>query len=472
MTAHTVIWAPQPGPQTELLRCPVFEVFFGGARGGGKTDGMIGDFAQHAHLYGKHATGKFFRKTLIELQQTISRAKEIYAPIGAKWVDQPKNLFTFPNGATLGFAYLERDDDADGYMGHAYTWIGVEEQGNFANPKPLAKLRATLRSAHGVPCSYRATANPGGPGHHWNKERYIDPAPGGMKIIRDEHGLERVYIPSRLENNRILVENDPDYAARLKTTGSEQLVKAWLSGDWDIVEGAFFDCWSSERHVVRPVELPDHWTRFTSFDWGSSKPFSQIWYAVSDGTLPQFPRGALVVYREWYGCSAPNVGLKMLSQDIAAGILEREGKDAKGKPKDPMRNEKVAYRVGDPACWKAEDGPSIAEKMAQAQVMMNPADNSRISGWEQVRSRLVGSEDTGPMLYVFNTCPHLIRTVPALQHDKHKAEDVDDDAEDHAADSLRYGCMSRPYTRVLTPAAPIDKYRRKRPAAQASGWAA
>jgi hypothetical protein len=30
-----IIWEPQPGPQTALIRCPVFEVFFGGARGGG-----------------------------------------------------------------------------------------------------------------------------------------------------------------------------------------------------------------------------------------------------------------------------------------------------------------------------------------------------------------------------------------------------------------------------------------------------
>src|SRR6476660_6526004 len=97
-TAYTIGWEPQPGPQTELLKCPVFEVFFGGARGGGKTDGMLGDFAQHAQMYGKDANGKFVRRNRVELEETIERAKVIYTPIRAQWHEQ-KKTFTFPGGA-------------------------------------------------------------------------------------------------------------------------------------------------------------------------------------------------------------------------------------------------------------------------------------------------------------------------------------------------------------------------------------
>ena len=80
------------------------------------------------------------------------------------------------------------------------------------------------------------------------------------------------------------------------------------------------------------------------------------------------------------------------------------------------------------------------------------ADNARVArngamgGWDQVRERLRGLDDK-PMLYIFSTCVHLIRTLPALQHDDLRPEDVDTDSEDHAADSLRYICMSRPITR-------------------------
>ena len=88
----------------------------------------------------------------------------------------------------------------------------------------------------------RATCNPGGPGHLWVKARYIDPAPQGWEILIDE-GLERVFIPAKLQDNPKLLSNDPQYVDRLKQSGSEQLVKAWLEGDWNIVEGAYFDCW-------------------------------------------------------------------------------------------------------------------------------------------------------------------------------------------------------------------------------------
>ena len=90
---------------------------------------------------------------------------------------------------------------------------------------------------------------------------------------------------------------------------------------------------------------------------------------------------------------------------------------------------------------------SMANRMVTAaRISWAPADNKRVPGWDQVRRRLIG-EDDKPMLYVVSTCVHLIRTLPALQHDEHRPEDVDTEAEDHAADALRYGCMSYPYVR-------------------------
>jgi hypothetical protein len=112
-------------------------------------------------------------------------------------------MWRAPDGARLRFAYLERDADADMYQGHNYTRVYVEEVGNFPSPAPVMKLMATLRSGAGVPVGLRATGNPGGPGHQWVRQRYIDPAPLGNRIIRDPvTGLERVFIPSRVDNNQ------------------------------------------------------------------------------------------------------------------------------------------------------------------------------------------------------------------------------------------------------------------------------
>jgi hypothetical protein len=142
--------------------------------------------------------------------------------------------------------------------------------------------------------------------------------------------LERVFIPSQLTHNKKLMENDPLYVARLQQQGSANLVKAWLEGDWDIILGSFFDCWS-EANVLSTGEwlgrFPREALRFRAFDWGSAKPFCVGWYAISDGTWG-LPKGALLKYREWYGSTGqPNVGLKMDAERWRRG--SRSGRKAR-----------------------------------------------------------------------------------------------------------------------------------------------
>jgi len=272
----------------------------------------------------------------------------------------------------------------------------------------------------------------------------------GNRVIRDDlTGLKRVFIPSKVDNNRhIDVEA---YKQRLRAAGSKELVAAWLDGDWSVTLGAFFDCWTSERHVIRPFTVPDDWMRFRSMDWGSASPFSVGWWAVvqddhkiEDRTLP---RGCLVRYREWYGMkpNLPNVGLKLTAESIGSGIAARE------------KNEKLSYGVLDPSAFAEDGGPSIAERIAEGsgrKVYFRHADNTRVArvgaigGWDQMRQRLVGDAEGRPMIVAFSTCVDSIRTIPFLQHDPDRPEDVLTDSEDHAADEWRYACMSRPYVRT------------------------
>lgn len=428
-----VIWRPQPGPQKALVSCPIFEVFYGGARGGGKTDSMIGgDWPIHAQRYGKHAKGIFFRRELPQLEAAIERSKEIYYQLGAQWFEQ-KKTWVFPNGSALKFRPLERDSDAEKYQGHDYTRVYFEELTNYPDPKPVMKIKATLRSSHGVPVGFRATGNPGGPGHNWVKERYIDPNPEGYKVLK-ERGLKRVFIPAKVQDNRILIDNDPDYVNRLQQSGSDNLVKAWLDGDWNIIDGAYFDCWNSNI-ILDPFKIPENWQRFRSFDWGSAKPFSVGWWAIANDDYDDIPCGSLIRYREWYGKKEANIGLKMTAEGVRDGIIKRESKG------------ECSYGVADPAIFSEDGGPSIAERMMP--LHWQPADNKRVAGrgrmggWDQMRQRMLGG-----MIYCFKTCYDSIRTIPVLQHDKNKPEDLDTDGEDHAADEWRYACMSRPWVRA------------------------
>lgn len=439
--AQTVIWSPQEGPQTALLQCPVFEVFYGGARGGGKTESSIGDWLQHSSTYGEAAIGLFVRRKLIQLAEVIARTKQIFPKIGGRYHEQKKE-WVMSNGARLKFAYLERDSDAEEYQGHNYTRLYVEEVTNFPSSGPLDKLRATLRSGAGVPVGMRLTGNPGGPGHNWVKKRYIEPNPAGYQVIVEDEelvidgvkqtiALDRVFIPSKLGDNMLLLRNDPTYVLRLRQSGSEALVKAWLEGNWDIVDGAFFDEFSEEAHV-RPSSLILQKTPqtilFRAFDWGSARPFSAGWYAICDGLWGGLPAGAIFKYREWYGARGPNQGLKMTASDVADGIVKLE------------KGERVRYGVADPSIFVRNGGPSINELMFRCS--WRAADNKRAPGWEQIRHRLAG-DGSGPMLYIGDSCEDTIRTLPTLQHDDRNVEDLDTEAEDHAADELRYACMSR-----------------------------
>lgn len=136
----TVVWEPQPR-QALLISCPVFETLFGGARGGGKSDGVLGEFAAHADQYGANAIGLCVRRERTQLQELIERSRIIYTAIGAKFNEVDK-MWRFPNNARLRFAYLENDSDALSYQGHSYTRVYIEEMGTFPNPDPIFKLMA------------------------------------------------------------------------------------------------------------------------------------------------------------------------------------------------------------------------------------------------------------------------------------------------------------------------------------------
>jgi hypothetical protein len=447
------IWEAQPR-QSAFISCPADDTGFGGARGGGKSDAVMGDWISHEDLYGQHAIGMAFRRERTQLVELIERCRQVLPLLGHKWHEQDK-YFRGPKGGRLRFAYLESDSDADGYQGHSYSRLYPEEMGTFPSETPINKLQATLRSGNGVPCQMKGTCNPGGPGHQWVRARYrLDEYPNGLEIFRYEftnpftrNKIEktRVFIPSKVSDNKFLGD---DYVANLAQVGSEQLVRAWLSGDWSVIEGAFFDCWSTERHVVRPFTIPADWVRIRSGDWGFAKPFSIGWWAiVPESTVVgnvTLPRGCMVRYREWYGRKGPNEGLRLDAEEVAAGIKERE------------EGERIDNAVLDPSAFAQNGGPSIAERMYTShRIKWRPADNTRVgvrgamSGWDAVRGRLNGDEDGNPMLVVFETCRDTIRTLPFMQHDSTRPEDIDTDGEDHAADDVRYACNSRPWTRSV-----------------------
>lgn len=424
MAEKRVIWQPQP-KQERALECPAFEVFFGGAAGGGKTDFLLADFLDGVN-YGSDHKGILFRKTYPEFEEIVARSRDLYPALGAVY-NESKSKWTFPKGATIKFRALERDADVHKYQGHAYTYVAWDELPNWSSSFCYIYMFSRCRSGTGVPCRIRATGNPGSPGHAWVKNRFINNQVPEQLFKDPQTGLTRCFIPSLLDDNLILMKNDPDYEKRLLLL-PPHLQRALRFGDWDVFAGQAFEEFRYDQHVVHPFAIEPQWTRFTSMDWGYNKPYAILWWAITGD-------GRAVIYREMYGClkDQPNTGTREPPLDVAKRAWEISVAEG------------CKVMVADPACWsKISDSPSIAESFASAGWQMEKANNDRKSGLMTQHEFLkTTGADGKPMLLIFNTCYDLIRTLPEMVIDAAKPEDIDTTGEDHAVDSMRYGLMSR-----------------------------
>ena len=451
--------------QSEALLTEATEVLFGGAAGPGKSHAMrAGSIIWASEIPGLQVY--LFRRLYDDLIKNHMEGPKGYQALLAPWVAAKfvrivDDEIRFWNGSKIYLCHCQHDKNRFKYQGAEIHVLLIDELTHFTEVI-YRFLRGRVRMVGlTIPPKYQGLfprilcgSNPGNIGHQWVKQAFLDGAEDGeiRQMPDDEGGMRRQFIKARLIDNPSLLVDDPNYRAKLKGLGNDALVKAMEEGDWNIVEGAFFTEWSTERHVLRPVTLPKWWMRFRSGDWGSAKPYSFHWWAVAsddwmhpDGTV--IPRGAIVAYRELYGVRTkpeggyqPDVGVKEPSDVVARKILALEAKD-----------ENVSYGVLDPAAFATISGPSIAETMAREGLMFRPADNKRVAaqgaigGHDQFRKRLVGDGDGRPMIFFFANCIHAIRTIPVLQHDATQPEDLDSAMEDHAYDDSRYACMSRPW---------------------------
>ena len=423
-----VIFQPNDGPQTSFLASAEREVFYGGARGGGKSYAMLVDPLRYCHKAQHRAL--LIRRSMPELRDMITHSQRLYSRAfkGARWREQEKE-WRFPSGARIEFGYAENMTDVLRYQGQSYTWIGVDELPQYPTPDVYNFLRSSLRSVDPeIPVYMRATGNPGNIGSQWVKEMFVDPAEPNKAFnvsIDTPTGIRKIsrrFIPAKLQDNPYLMQTD-DYYIMLASLPEVQR-KQFLEGDWTAFENSSFPEFNKTTHVVDPFDIPRGWSRFRSADWGYSSNACCLWFAIDwDNNL--------WVYRELYT-------KKITADEFARKVLEAE------------QGEFMRYGVLDSSTWarRGDVGPSIAETMIQEGCKWRPSDRSpksRINGKLEIHKRLkVHEKDNEPTLKVFSNCVNLIRTLPLLPLDKNNPEDVDTDAEDHAYDALRYGCMSRP----------------------------
>jgi len=218
--------------------------------------------------------------------------------------------------------------------------------------------------------------------------------------------------------------------------------QALLYGSWDSFSGQVFTEWRNDpahyedqrwTHVIKPFRIPVHWKIWRGYDFGYSRPFSVGWYAADED-------GRLYRIKELYGCTGtPNEGLKIDPVEQARRIREAE-------ENDPMLKGRVIQGVADPAIFNESQGESIAQMQEKHPyyLVWHPGDHTRLAGKMQMHYRLAFNAEGRPMLQVFDTCKHFIRTIPNLVYDESNVEDIDSDQEDHIYDECRYVLMENP----------------------------
>lgn len=412
----------------------VFELLYGGAAGGGKSEWLLYHFYTLAQRF-PGFNGLLLRRTFPELRRSlIMRSWGRFDPAICRYYAS-EHIWRFKNGSTIEFGYCESDADVYQYQSAEYDAIGWDELTQFPTDYPYTYLMSRCRTtvtkrAKGLRPHIVAGTNPGGVGGAWVKARFIDPMPPetilpAEVIVKGKaRVVPRVFVPAKISDNAYLGD---DYAIALANL-NPALRAALEDGSWDTVEGQFFTEWDRNVHVVDPFEIPMDWPRIRGLDYGYTNPMCCLWGAIG-------PDGLVVIYRELYVTehTPPEQARKIRAMSLMG---------------TPPRPERVAYTVADPSVWtKTGAGPPIATQYVDNHLPVRKANNARIDGWARLRDYLrVDPRTKRPRLIVFSTCTNLLRTLPMLVHDQKRPEDLDTRGEDHAADALRYLVMSRPRT--------------------------
>lgn len=442
------IWKPQSKQQMFMER-PEYECLYGGAAGGGKSDALLAEALRQVHI--PHYTAIIFRKTVPQLSELIDRSRVIYkAAFPGAVYSSTEHCWKFPSGAKIFFGSMQYAKDRFNYQGRRFDFIAFDELTHFTWEEYSYLFSRNRPSGEGTRVYLRATANPGGVGHAWVKERFITAAPP-MTPINEEYTVssptgeqitlnrKRIFIPSNVFDNEILLKNDPDYLANLAML-PEAEKNALLYGSWDSFDGQVFTEWKNNpehyddmryTHVIEPFKIPETWQIYRGFDFGYTKPFSVGWYAVDND-------GRIYRIREYYGSDGiPNNGLRLEPAQIAEHIKNIE-------EDDPNLRGRSIIGIADPSIFDGSRGRSVAEVMEKSGVYFRPGDNARIAGKMQFHYRFAFDSFGVPMFYTFKTCKNFIRTVPSLNYSSSNVEDIDTSAEDHIYDECRYVFMHIP----------------------------
>jgi hypothetical protein len=390
-------------------------VGYGGARGGGKSHWLLAQMGADDCQRVAGLKCLLLRKVgKANMEHFEDLRRRLFTGLVHEF-SAYRGVLTFGNGSRIIAGHFQAEKDIDAYLGLEYDVIGIEEATTLSSRKHQDITTCCRTSkANWRPRIY-STTNPGGIGHAWYRSKFVAP-------YLERREIETRFVPARVSDNQF---NNPEYQRVLEgLTGWQR--RAWLDGDWDLAAGQFFTTFRRDIHVVDDFDETRAREWFAALDYGFAH-YTVVLLGCTDGD------GNVFVVDE----HAERLWLPQRHAAAVKAMLARRRLVV-----EQLRR----FVAGADVFSRQADGTTIAQQYGREGITLRPANMDRVNGWAELLQRF-GDVDAkiSPRLFIHRRCGRLVETLPALQHDPNRPEDVlkvDADEEgvggDDAADALRY----------------------------------
>lgn len=416
---------------------------YGGARGGGKSHWLLAQMGADDCQRVAGLKCLLLRKVgKANLEHFEDLRRRLFGRLPHEF-SAFRGVLSFHNGSRIIAGHFQNEKDIDAYLGLEYDVIGIEEATTLTSRK-FQDITTCCRTSkpNWRPRIY-STTNPGGVGHAWYRARFVAP-------MLERRETETRFIPARVGDNAF---NNPEYRRVLEgLTGWQK--RAWLEGDWDIAAGQYFTMLRRDVHVV------DDFDDTRAVEWFAALDYGFAHYTVcllgcrdGDGNIFIVDEHAERLWLPQRHASAIKAMLGRHRLSAERGFRNAEQVQTRPLEVSDLRR----FVAGADVFSRQSDGTTIAGQYARQGITLRCANTDRINGWAEVLQRFgepsVGVADGGvtPTLFIHKRCARLIETLPTLQHDPNRPEDVlkvdaDEDGVggDDTADALRYLVATKP----------------------------
>jgi hypothetical protein len=406
-------------------------VGYGGARGGGKSHWLLAQMGVDDCQRVPELKCLLLRKVgKANLEHFEDLRRKLFGKLPHEF-SAFRGILTFANGSRIIAGHFQNEKDIDAYLGLEYDCIGIEEATTLTNRKHQDITTCCRTSKPNWRPRIYSTTNPGGVGHAWYRTRFVLP-------FLEKREVDTRFVPARVTDNSF---SNPEYRRVLEGLMGWQR-RAWLDGDWDIAAGQYFTSFRREVHVLDDFDETRAREWFAAFDYGFAH-YTVALLGCRDGD------GNLFVVDE----HAERLWLPQRHAAAIKGMLARHRIGDRKLGLSDLRR----FVAGADVFSRQGDGMTVAQQYSKHGITLTPASMDRLNGWAAVQQGLgevaappASSEGerevyVRPTLFIHARCRRLIETLPALQHDPNRPEDVmkvdaDEDGigGDDAADCLRY----------------------------------